>query len=123
MSLAMSDRQRYELNEWGFTVLESFFQGDELDALVAGVEHLRLRQTAVTSADGVPTMRTADPMCLDLLDHPRVLPYVVDAMGWNIHARDCLFSSQPPRAHAANPEKLALAWHFDQVEQCMAHNV
>ena len=68
-----------------------------------GVEALRQRnqQSAQTSTDGVPIVAEADPTCLELLDHPRVLPYVVDAMGWNIHARDCLFTAQPPRSGAA----------------------
>ena len=53
-------------------------------------------------------------MCLELLDHPRILPYVVDIMGYNIHCRDCLFTVKQPRAQAGSPERLGLAWHFDQ---------
>ena len=118
-SLAMTAQQRHELDENGFVVLESFFQGEELAKLVRGVEALRQRnqQSAQTSTDGVPIVAEADPTCLELLDHPRVLPYVVDAMGWNIHARDCLFTAQPPRSGAATPGQLALPWHHDQEEE------
>ena len=98
---------------------QSFFQGEELAKLVRGVEALRQRnqQSAQTSTDGVPIVAEADPTCLELLDHPRVLPYVVDAVGWNIHARDCLFTAQPPRSGAATPGRLALPWHHDQEEE------
>ena len=118
-SLVMTEEQRNQLNDNGYVVLESFFQGAELDRMLQGVEALKARveQSANASIDGVPTSSQVDPLCLELLDHPRILPYVVDAMGWNIHARDCLFSTQPPRAGAKSPDQLALAWHFDQEEE------
>ena len=117
-SLAMTAVQRRQLNEWGFVVLESFFQGEELDALLQGAGELEARLAAASAAstDGVPAVNEVDGMCLDLIDHPRILPYVVDAMGWNIHARDCLFTVKPPRAEAPG-DRLGLAWHFDQEEE------
>ena len=49
----------------------------------------------------------------DLLDHPRILPLVVDAMGWNIQNRDSIFDYKAPQPGAADPDVLSLGWHFD----------
>ena len=102
--LVVTEAQRRELDDNGFTVLESFFSGDELSELVA----------AVAAVPVAP--RTQVPQVfLDLADHPRILPYVVDLLGWNVQIRDCLFSPVPPRA--GTPDRLASAWHFDQEEE------
>ena len=48
----------------------------------------------------------------------RILPLIVDACGWNVHMRDCIFSAAPPRGEdSPGPTALAAAWHFDQEEE------
>ena len=150
-----------------FTVMESFFKGAELAAMVRGVEAVAFRSWGVTTAAEADASkppvfaleRAADPLdpgarggeqqqggthasqtnrpankpagslagidtiFLELMDHERVLPYVVDSLGWNIHMRDALFTPQKPfggrgdSAGAADPSKLSAAWHFDQEEE------
>jgi hypothetical protein len=46
---------------------------------------------------------------LDRLDHPKVLPLVVDAIGWNIQNRGSTFG------YPTDPSILSLGWHFDAV--------
>ena len=95
--------------------MESFFEGEELAALVGGVEAVAFRNWGVdTAAEAdarklpvVPASHTTpvkaiypgytsgiDGVFLDLIDHERILPYVVDSLGWNIHMRDALFTPQ-----------------------------
>jgi hypothetical protein len=128
---ALSQRQRRELRDDGYVVLESFFQGAELAGIVEGLEAsilARSQQAPVSGAEdgggGWPLnvewperVEAVPQVFLDLVDHPRILPYVVDAIGWNIQLRDALFSPVPPRASAATPTKLRSAWHFDQEEE------
>ena len=126
MPLAMTERQRRELDEWGFTVLPSFFEGPELQRLVREVKLWAEREQAPPrdprSLDGrqpgggVDTPRV-ERIALEMLDHPRILPYVVDAIGYNIHARDCLLACMPPAAGAAAEDRLAAVFHTDQEEE------
>ena len=45
---------------------------------------------------------------MELIDHPKILPLIVDACGWNVHMRDCIFSAAPPRGEDS-PSPTALA--------------
>ena len=66
----------------------------------------------------------ADPTCLELMSYDRMLPYIVDAIGWNVQLRDAILSTAapPPDGDTASPEQpgggtLSAAWHFDQEEE------
>ncbi len=52
-----------------------------------------------------------------MLDHPRILPLVVDAMGWNIQNRDSTFECKAPQPGNTDPDLLSLGWHFDYEEE------
>src|SRR5579885_2835367 len=92
MSLAMSEQQRRDFDEQGFIVLEDFFTGAELQRLLDAIDEVAER---IHKAKGQPSnapfaIRNAlahHEAFLDLVDHPRILPYVVDAIGWNIQIR------------------------------------
>lgn len=107
--LALSEQQREEMRVQGFTVMESFFQGAELDTLVTALEASIESKTRGVDEVG--------QVFLDLVDHPRILPYVVDMLGTNIQLRDALFGPVPAHADRSTPEKLRSAWHFDQEEE------
>ena len=102
--------------ETQFTVLENFLVGAELARTVAAVE--RLKDTPCCNSRGCCAL---DETFRTLLDHERVLPLVVDAIGWNIQHRDCIFVvSEPNTGAAASPKpgdrtQLGFPWHFDQV--------
>ena len=94
--------------------MESFFEGKELESLVRGVEAVAFRRWGVDTAEEADARKLQPPpsptslvktiysgytpgidgVFLDLIDHPRILPYVVDSLGWNIHMRDALFTPQ-----------------------------
>lgn len=93
--------------------MESFFKGEELATLVGGVEDVAFRDWGVETAEqadarNLPTTGQTsavkaiysgynsgiDKVFVDLIDHERILPYVVDSLGWNIHMRDALFTPQ-----------------------------
>ena len=93
--------------------MESFFAGKELETLVRAVETVAFRNWGVDTAEQAdarklsPTGQTSpvkaiypgytsgiDEVFLNLMGHERILPYVVDSLGWNIHMRDALFTPQ-----------------------------
>ena len=140
MPLAMTDTQRRELDELGYTVLESFLSGPTLERVAAAVQADTEREFAAPTSwrtwEGkkADQEETVSPIALEMLDYEPVLRYVVDAMGWNIVMRDGLFACYPP-AEAADaagermgwmdkpesrpPEdgdgaKLGVGWHMDQ---------
>lgn len=91
------------------STLSLIVQGAELDALVTALEaSIEAKQRGVDEVAEI---------FLELVDHPRILPYVVDMLGTNIQLRDALFGPVPPRADLSTPEKLRSAWHFDQEEE------
>ena len=65
-------------------------QGEELASIVS-----RLEESIAAKERGEDAVHE---LFFELSDHPRILPYVVDLLGWNIQLRDALFSPVPPRA-------------------------
>lgn len=131
MSIAMTQQQRQDFDEKGFVILEDFLSRDELDRLLAAIDVVadKVRSTTGLEPDAPFAIRNAlahHPAFLDLIDHPRMLPLVVDAIGWNIQIRTTHLDYRPPY-----PENLAagelgvgqgadqaagyrnLAWHPD----------
>lgn len=121
MSIAMTAAQLRELKEVGFTVLESFFEGEELSSLL---DCARRRRGATAPRPGtsgnlyVDGTASAQDEFMGLVDHPRTLPYVVDALGWNIRVRDVLFAAVQPASEPVAPATgLGAAFHYDQEEE------
>jgi hypothetical protein len=77
---------RRELDELGFTVLEGLLSGTELGRVATAT------WAVAEHGDGG---RVA-PIALEMMAYEPVMPYLVDAMGWNIHMRDGLFACYPP---------------------------
>ena len=120
--IAMTAKQRDELNEIGWTVLESVLTPEETERLSDAwddvADQLRRKQglgpnDSVGSRNG---LRLNDTI-LDLIDHPKILPLVVDAIGWNIQNRDSTFGCQAPKPSDSDPDVLSLGWHFDYEEE------
>lgn len=107
--LELDERMRAELDEDGFTVLESFIQGAELERIRAAV--LDLAQ----HGDG----GVVSPIALEMMSYEPLLPYLVAVMGWNVHMRDGLMTSiaPPQEGRAVDADKLGTAWHIDQEEE------
>ena len=101
MSIAMTEQQEREFDENGFIILEEFLHVDELDRLLAAVDEVavRVRRERNIEADGKFSIRNLlshHAAFLDLVDHSRMLPLVVDAMGWNLQVRTSHLDYRPP---------------------------
>ena len=101
MALAMTPTQRRDFDEKGFIVLEDFLDAAEVGRLSAAADEVVAR---IQKEKGLPpethfqvrNALTRHPAFLDLIDHPRVLPLVVDAIGWNIQIRTTHLDYRPP---------------------------
>lgn len=101
MSIAMNEEQKRDFEEKGYVVLENFFTPDELARLLDAVDEVAatVRQTKGLGPGDPFAIRNAlahHDAFLDLIDHPRMLPLVVDAIGWNIQIRTTHLDYRPP---------------------------
>ena len=101
MPLAMTPQQARDFDEKGFTVLDEFLGKTELDRLLQAIDEVgdRIRVKTGLGPDDPFAVRNAlthHEAFLDLIDHPRMLPLVVDAIGWNIQVRTTHLDYRPP---------------------------
>ncbi len=101
MSIAMTPEQRSAFDEQGFIVLEDFLTAAELERLLNAIDEVagRLRRNEGLAPHAPFAVRNAlahHEAFLDLIDHPRMLPLVVDAIGWNIQIRTTHLDYRPP---------------------------
>ncbi len=99
--LAMSAEQRRSFDEQGFILIDNFFSQPEFDRLLGAIDEVSARVRAekgLTDHDPF-ALRNAlshHAAFLDLIDNPRILPLVVDAIGWNIQIRTTHLDIRPP---------------------------
>ncbi len=122
MTIAITEKQKHELNDLGWTVLESVLTKEERERISTAMDEVadQLRQERDLDPDESVGCRNAlarHDAFVDLLDHPRVLPLVVDAFGWNIQNRDCTFEHGAPQPRGSKPDTLKLGWHFDYEQE------
>ena len=122
MPIAVTEQQKEELNGRGFTILERVLTGAELERVSTAMDEVaeRLRRARGLGPDESVGRRNgiaSHEAILELLDHPEILPLVVDAVGWNIQNRDSVFDYKMPMPADADPEALSLGWHFDYEEE------
>jgi ectoine hydroxylase len=129
--LAMTDEQRRSFDEQGFILIEDFFSQTEFDRLLRAIDDVATRVRAekgLTENDPF-ALRNAlahHEAFLDLIDNPRILPLVVDAIGWNIQIRTTHLDYRPPYPEGLVPGELGtgegadnaagyknLVWHPD----------
>ena len=101
MPIAMTAQQERDFEDKGFIILEDFLYQDELDRLLSAICEVadRVRQAKGLPPDATFAVRNAlahHEAFLDLIDHPRILPLVVDAIGWNIQIRTTHLDYRPP---------------------------
>jgi ectoine hydroxylase len=130
-SLAMTDQQHQEFDERGYILLENFFTPTEFDRLLAAIDEVaaRIRAEKGLSDQDPFALRNAlthHEAFLDLIDQPRMLPLVVDAIGWNIQIRTTHLDYRPPYPEGLEPGEVGtgagadhtagyknLVWHPD----------
>lgn len=101
MPISMTEAQRHDFDEKGFIILEDFFNQVELNRLWEAIDEVatKVRQAKSLGPDDPFAVRNAlahHEAFLDLIDHPRMLPLVVDAIGWNIQIRTSHLDYRPP---------------------------
>lgn len=119
MPIAMTPEQEKDFEEKGFIILEDFLKQDELDRLLNAIDEVVAR---VQKAQGhgphdpfqVRNALAQHEAFLDLIDHPRMLPLVVDAIGWNIQIRTTHLDYRPPYPKDLKPGDLGVANGADQ---------
>ena len=99
--LAMTRAQRDAFDRDGFFVVEDFLTAAELEDLVRAVDVVaeRARTAHGKSASTPVTIRNAlshHEEVLRWIDHPKLLPFIVDAIGWNIQVRTTHIDHRPP---------------------------
>jgi ectoine hydroxylase-related dioxygenase (phytanoyl-CoA dioxygenase family) len=99
--LAMTDQQRRSFDEQGFILIENFFSDSEFDRLLKAIDEVatRIRAEKGLQENDPFALRNAlthHEAFLDLIDNPRILPLVVDAIGWNIQIRTTHLDYRPP---------------------------
>ena len=101
MTIAMSEQQKHEFEEAGFVILENFLTPQELmrlsdaaDEVVERIQHEK--GLGVETHFQVRNALAHHDAFLDLIDHPSMLPLVVDAIGWNIQIRTTHLDYRPP---------------------------
>lgn len=100
-AIAMTEQQRRDFDEQGFILIEDFFDPAELQRLLDAIDEIAARVQAAKGLrpDQPWAIRNAlahHDAILDLIDHPRMLPLVVDAIGWNIQIRTTHLDYRPP---------------------------
>jgi len=101
MAIAMTEEQERDFEEKGFIILENFLTPEETQRLSDAADEVVER---IQKEKGLPPetqfqIRNAlakHEAFLDLIDHPRMLPLVVDAIGWNIQIRTSHLDYRPP---------------------------
>ena len=101
MAIAMTPAQERDFDERGFVILDGFLAEPEVDRLLAAVDEVaaRVRESTGLGPEEPFAVRNAlahHEAFLDLVDHPKALPLVVDAIGWNIQIRTSHLDYRPP---------------------------
>ena len=101
MTLAMTPEQQRAFDEDGFVILENFLTSAELTRLSDAADEIvaRIQKEQDLPPETHFQVRNAlaqHDAFLDLIDHPRMLPLVVDAIGWNIQIRTTHLDYRPP---------------------------
>ncbi len=131
MAIAMTEQQRRDFDEKGYVVLDDFLSPSELDRLLGAIDEVgaRIRAAKGLGPDqpfAVWNALAKHDAFLDLVDHPRMLPLIVDAIGWNIQVRITHLDVRPPYPTGLVPGALgtgrgddaragynSLQWHQD----------
>ena len=97
----MTPAQERDFEEKGYVVLDGLLDEPEVDRLLAAVDEVaaRVRESSGFGPEEPFAVRNAlahHEAFLDLVDHPKALPLVVDAIGWNIQIRTSHLDYRPP---------------------------
>lgn len=119
MLIAMTPQQKEDFDQKGFFIIEDFLSQSELDRLLVAVDEVgaKVREAEGLGPNEPFAVRNAlahHEAFLDLVDHPRMLPLVVDAIGWNIQIRTTHLDYRPPYPQELEAGAVGVAEGADQ---------
>jgi ectoine hydroxylase len=101
---------REQLERDGYAVVEGALEPAAVERLTAAVERVRRAESPNGDALHRLAFLGLDETFLDLVDHPAVLPLVLDVLGWNVYVYHCHLDVHPPLPADAKPQ---WRWHQD----------
>jgi len=121
--MALTTEQQQLFEEDGFFLIEDALSQAEIDALLRVIDDLYEEQRQQRNLDPHEAFQWRNvvaqhPIFRDLVDHPKLLPLVVDLIGYNIQIRTSHLDVRPPM-RAADAERALGArdsffpWHSD----------
>ena len=121
--LTLTATQRQQFEEDGFLLVEDALSVAEVDALMSVIdvmyaEQRQQRNLAPHEAFQWRNVVALHPIFRDLVDHPRLLPLVVDLIGYNIQIRTSHLDVRPPMRpqdaeRALGARDSFFPWHSD----------
>jgi ectoine hydroxylase-related dioxygenase (phytanoyl-CoA dioxygenase family) len=88
--------ERFERD--GFLVLEDALAPDEVETLTAAVDRVWREESPDRGALHLLGFVGRDAAFVELVDHPAVLPLVLDLLGWNVYVYHSHLDVHPPAA-------------------------
>ena len=122
-TLELTVEQRRQFDEDGFFLVEDALTPDEVEALLVVVDVFYARFAAERECGPHEALQmrnivAADPLLKEMMKHPRILPLVVDLMGFNIQLRTSHLDVRPPMVAEHGEKALGspesfFPWHAD----------
>lgn len=122
-AIRVTDEQRRQFEEDGFFLVEDALSPAEIQELLEIVDELyakfrRERNLGPHDPFQWRNVVALHPVFRNLIDHPKMLPLVVDLIGYNIQIRTSHLDVRPPMAPDAAQQKLGakdsfFPWHSD----------
>ena len=114
----LTETQRKAFDRDGFLIVPDALDPDLLARILAATDRLREEglRTEGLNAGGRWDERNciaADPVFLDVLDNPRILPLVVGILGWDIHLITSHLIVRPPSPPGVDRHFKGEGWHRD----------
>jgi ectoine hydroxylase-related dioxygenase (phytanoyl-CoA dioxygenase family) len=112
-----TEEQRRRFERDGILVVEDALSPERVARLVAAVD--RVYEQALRDGTGphehwnIRNCIAADPLFLDLVDQPNILPLVVGLLNWNIHLITSHLIVRPPSPPDTDRSWKATGWHRD----------
>lgn len=123
ITAGLTAEQKYQFDENGFFLIEDFLSKGEISDLIRVSDEFYERSRV---ADGlgphdpfqVRNMVAMHPRYRDLIDHPKILPLVVDTIGYNSQIRTSHVDIRPPMQPEDGQAELGardsfFPWHSD----------
>ena len=130
MNISLTKKQIKDLNVNGFTIIEKVLEKKSLlkvskamdkvaEEILKNIDENTAYIDGQFYGDGVKLRNciSRHKNFLDLLDHPKILPLVVNVMGWNIQNRDSTFDYKYPISNKSDAKIMSHGWHFDYEEE------